>query len=451
MKSPTGNPMKTPKSRKGAAPPPPAPAASPAQPTPARRKGAAREWLVVAADGRCYHEEAGKQSIMKRTGLRPRDLRVLDPLLSYNTSILGRERAIVVNLDHIRAIITASELLIANPREPLIEPLVQDLRSLVSASENPPQQEVVGKKAPSSWPSFSGNSPSVKPSPEGSPKVTLQTLLSIDEKGESRRGLEVDLPRGRSTKVLPFEFRALEVFLESACKCLELEITALEKEAYPALDELTSKVSTLNLERVRKIKSRLVSISGRVQKVRDELEHLLDDDMDMAAMYLTEKLAYQAAGGLSSRFDLDKDPIELGEDEAEDDEDEIESSEGYGGVKPNVDELEMLLEAYFVQTDGTLNKLSTLREYVDDTEDYINIMLDDKQNQLLQMGIMLSTATLVTSFGIVIAGVFGINIHIPLYEFPYITFWQTTFGLVGGSLGLYIIAFLCYKKSGLLQ
>lgn len=48
--------------------------------------------------------------------------------------------------------------------------------------------------------------------------------------------------------------------------------------------------------------------------MRDELEHLLDDDMDMAAMYLTEKLAYQAAGGLSSRFDLDKDPIELGED-----------------------------------------------------------------------------------------------------------------------------------------
>lgn len=132
--------MKTPKSRKGPPPPPPAPAASPAQPTPGRRKGAAREWLFVAADGRCYHEDAGKQSIMKRTGLRPRDLRVLDPLLSYNTSILGRERAIVVNLDHIRAIITASELLIANSRDPLIEPLVQDLRSLVSASESPPQQ-----------------------------------------------------------------------------------------------------------------------------------------------------------------------------------------------------------------------------------------------------------------------------------------------------------------------
>ncbi|CAD6238781.1 unnamed protein product [Miscanthus lutarioriparius] len=78
--------------------------------------------------------------------------------------------------------------------------------------------------------------------------------------------------------------------------------STLEKEAYPALDELSSKVSTLNLERVRQIKSRLVAISGRVQKVRDELEHLLDDDMDMAAMHLSEKLAYQITPERAQRW-----------------------------------------------------------------------------------------------------------------------------------------------------
>lgn len=50
-----------------------------------------------------------------------------------------------------------------------------------------------------------------------------------------------------------------------------LQTLTLEQEAYPALDELTSKISTLNLERVRQIKSRLVAISGRVQKVIDHL------------------------------------------------------------------------------------------------------------------------------------------------------------------------------------
>jgi hypothetical protein len=41
----------------------------------------------------------------------------------------------------------------------------------------------------------------------------------------------------------------------------------LEIEAYPLLDELTSKISTLNLEQVRRLKSRLVALTRRVQKV----------------------------------------------------------------------------------------------------------------------------------------------------------------------------------------
>nr|CAD1822880.1 unnamed protein product [Ananas comosus var. bracteatus] len=423
MRSPGGNPttaatttaIRGPRASKVAA----AAAGPPPQLIPARRKGAAaataavREWLVVKADGTSQHEEVGKQPIMRRTGLQPRDLRVLDPLLSYPSTILGRERAIVVNLEHVKAIITSSEVLISNAMDPLIESLVQDLRARLTLSERSPEQ--------------------------GSPKLMM------------------DLPRSGSTKVLPFEFRALEVCLESACKSLEWETSALEKEAYPALDELTTKVSTLNLENVRQLKSRLVAITGRVQKVRDDVEHLLDDDIHMAAMYLTEKLLHREAGGLSSRFDLDKDPIKLCEerDEDEHDDDDKDWTEGdnesLSGFKPNIHELEMLLEAYFVQTDGILNKLSTLREYVDDTEDYINIMLDDKQNQLLQMGIVLTTATLVATTGIIVTGFLSINVHIPLYNSPYIKFWETMIGLTVGGIILYIIVHIWYKKSGLLQ
>uniref|UniRef100_A0A0D9W514 Magnesium transporter n=1 Tax=Leersia perrieri TaxID=77586 RepID=A0A0D9W514_9ORYZ len=94
-----------------------------------------------------------------------------------------------------------------------------------------------------------------------------------------------------------------------------------------------------------------------------------------------------------------------------------------------------------------------LREYVDDTEDYINMMLDEKQNQLLQMGILMSTATLVISCAIVVTGVLGINIHIPLYETPADTsvFWYAVAGIVGGGIALYLAAILCYKGTGILQ
>lgn len=46
-----------------------------------------------------------------------------------------------------------------------------------------------------------------------------------------------------------------------------VQASELEIEAYPLLDELTSKISTLNLERVRRLKSRLVALTRRVQKV----------------------------------------------------------------------------------------------------------------------------------------------------------------------------------------
>lgn len=73
----------------------------------------AREWAVVTADGISHLEEITKQDLVQRTGLSTRDLRVVDLVLSYPSSILGRERAIVVNLEHIKAIVTASEVLLS--------------------------------------------------------------------------------------------------------------------------------------------------------------------------------------------------------------------------------------------------------------------------------------------------------------------------------------------------
>lgn len=41
----------------------------------------------------------------------------------------------------------------------------------------------------------------------------------------------------------PFEFRALEVALEAICSFLDARTRELETAAYPALDELTAKVT----------------------------------------------------------------------------------------------------------------------------------------------------------------------------------------------------------------
>ena len=100
-----------------------------------------------------------------------------------------------------------------------------------------------------------------------------------------------------------------------------------------------------------------------------------------------------------------------------------------------------------------------VREYVDDTEDYIQIMQDDKQNRILQMDIMWKTATLVMSAFVVLAGVFGMNIHIDLFaddndalkEVGNRKFLWTVGGGTTGTIFLYFIAIVWCKNKRLLE
>ncbi|KAK4486087.1 hypothetical protein RD792_008755 [Penstemon davidsonii] len=444
-----------------------------------RKKGTSvRAWLVVDSTAQTQVVEAGKHAIMRRTGLPARDLRILDPALSYPSTVLGRERAIVVNLEHIKAIITFQEVLFMNSRDPLVTPFVQKLQAIFrhrSALVNSSQEAGVDGKN-EEWENFVNLV-------EQQPMEVTRSFPSKDDDGENA-DREQASKNPHSLKLLPFEFVALEACLEAACSCLDNEARTLEQEAHPALDKLTSKISTLNLERVRQIKSRLVAIAGRVQKVRDELEHLLDDDEDMAEMYLTDKFELQqdeisSSSSINEQEDamaeevlLDMDNRQFfnyvcrnpdgsliacdGEPSTFRRDSRRTQTSAHTAITKNLDveELEMILEAYFVQIDGTLNKLSTLKEYVDDTEDYINIMLDDKQNHLLQMGVMLTTATVVVSAFVALTGVFGMNITIELFDenkagMP--EFLWTVGGGTAGCVFLYVVAIAWCKHKRLIE
>ncbi|KAJ8763373.1 hypothetical protein K2173_002256 [Erythroxylum novogranatense] len=461
-----------------------------------RKKGIGpRAWLVLDSTGQSQIVDAGKHAIMRRTGLPARDLRILDPLLSYPSTVLGREKAIVINLEHIKAIITAQEVLLLNSKDPTVAPFVEELERRVLCHYQA-TKAAEGNGPDSNWTNL--YYPDETQSRVTSPKSGSGGFSQFQNCDDGGKAIGKQAPENRDgIKVLPFEFVALEACLEAACSCLDNEAKTLEQEAHPALDKLTSKISTLNLERVRQIKSRLVAISGRVQKVRDELEHLLDDDEDMAEMYLTEKLMQQNLEGsstssLNENDNMNEEDLQpaFGDRIPEDSFEARVASTSYevdinNGDNPhdhfslsnellgdshgthtsttrsfvskhfNVEELEMLLEAYFVQIDGTLNKLCTLREYVDDTEDYINIMLDDKQNHLLQMGVMLTTATLVLSCFIVVAGIFGMNIKIDIFKESADTgmpkFLWTVGGSATGSIFLYVFAIAWCKRRRLLE
>jgi magnesium transporter len=93
-----------------------------------------------------------------------------------------------------------------------------------------------------------------------------------------------------------------------------------------------------------------------------------------------------------------------------------------------------------------------MSEYVDDTEDYINIMLDDKRNELLQVSITFSTINMIINAGIVVVGLFGMNIHITLFDgdphYQYPTVVGCTFG---GCILLTLVSIWWGRKRYLLS
>ncbi|KAL1561801.1 magnesium transporter MRS2-I-like [Salvia divinorum] len=322
-------------------------------------------WIVLDSTGQEVVLDVDKHAIMRRVQIHARDLRILDPLLSYPPTILARHGAIILNLEHIKAIITSEEVLLRNPLDENVVPVVEELRR----------------------------------------RLKPQT----DHREANGDGSSSHIGEDDS----PFEFRVLEVVLESICSFLSARTTELDTAVHPSLDMLTSKITSRNLDRVHESKSEMARLTARVQKLRDELGRLLHEDEDMAELYLTRKLA----------------------------------SATVSGDENDVDEVEMLLETYFMQIDDTLNILTTLGQHIDNANAYVRIKLDKDRNRLIQLDLCLSAGNLCLDVSALVAGIFGMNI-------PYK--WNTNHGhmfkwvvICSGMLSSFlfcIIMFFAYCK-----
>ncbi|XAR56328.1 hypothetical protein NMG60_11036771 [Bertholletia excelsa] len=356
---------------------------------PKKKAGGARLWMRFDRFGQSELIECDKSTIIKRVSIPARDLRILGPVFSHSSNILAREKAMVVNLEFIKAIVTAEEILLLDPLRQEVLPFVDQLRQQLAHKTPPPIQ--------------GGSQMSVQEN-----EMQLSTGRQWLPVPEAAEGLQCELP---------FEFQVLEIALEVVCTYLDSSVADLERDAYPVLDELAINVSTKNLEHVRSLKSHLTRLLARVQKVRDEIEHLLDDNEDMAHLYLTRKwiqsqqseaiLGTTASNSIVTaaphlrRFSSNR-SASLMSSNCLDDQD--------------VEDLEMLLEAYFMQLDGTRNKILSVREYIDDTEDYVNIQLDNQRNELIQLQLILTIASFAITVEILIAGIFSMNIPCELYN-----------------------------------
>lgn len=137
-----------------------------------------RTWIRIdKSSGNTQTLLLDKFTMMRRCDLPARDLRLLDPLFVYPSTILGREKAIVVNLEQIRCIITSEEVFLLHSLDEYVQKYVME----------------------------------------------LERRLKTGRDGEDGIG-GVEGPSTDFLEFLPFEFRALEVALEAACSILDAEV-----------------------------------------------------------------------------------------------------------------------------------------------------------------------------------------------------------------------------------
>ena len=268
---------------------------------PEKRYNVQRKWLVLDVDGESTFLEATKMEMQRELGVPFRDLMILDPALPtrYPSSVFIRPRALVINLEHIRAVVVSTRVVLMADRDdggpdPHAKRFFQSLRKMLAKDPTPTPTDVLPETLPDVLPEDvlpedvipndvipnDVLADDVMPNGGVSPEATAATTDIL--------GLRQS-PADLKVLTLPFELRVVEAALFHVCARLLEETITLEDVAYPALDSLARHVTTKSLERVRRAKAAMNQLSRRVGAVREELSKLLADDGDMMAMCLTTR------------------------------------------------------------------------------------------------------------------------------------------------------------------
>ena len=274
--------------------------------------------MMMNAAGETAVLEATKMEMQRELGVPFRDLMILDPALptAYPSSIFIRPRAIVVNMEHVKLVVTSG--LVVSPLPTLDERrgdgdakfarrFTRRLKRQLAAGaaraceEDLEDPTLVPLHLPGDFSNRDDGRKGLDALDED-----RETLPADDEvfkaSSEKPHASDKEKPPANDTTdllglrqtpcelrvlLLPFELRVVEAALHDVSGRLLDEAVALERDAAPALETLAERVSAASLEKTRGIKAAMNSLAARVGAAREALEKLLQDDADMAAMRLS--------------------------------------------------------------------------------------------------------------------------------------------------------------------
>ncbi|KAI0088905.1 Mg2+ transporter protein cora-like protein [Irpex rosettiformis] len=265
-----------------------------------------------------------KSDLCTEHRLNPRDLRKIDSRIpNLVPTILVRKEAILVNILHIRALVKADTV------------------------------------------------------------VLFDTYGSADSRLHSVFLYHLEHNLRIKTSGQPYEFRALESILLSVLSALEAEMVFIRNLIGGLLAELEDDIDRDRFKRMLHYSRRLAGFQNRAKLVQESLEEVLEQDEDLAGMYLTDKKC--------------------------------------GTPRPLNDheDVEMLLESFAKQVEEIVNEAENIQNNVQSTQEIVELILDSNRNALLALDLKVSILTMGLGVGTLAAGLFGMNLKSHIEENEY--------------------------------
>ncbi|KAJ5291904.1 Magnesium transporter MRS2/LPE10 [Penicillium angulare] len=209
------------------------------------------------------------------------------------------------------------------------------------------------------------------------------------------------------TPTLPFELRVLDAALASVTAILEAEHLILQGEVENRL-RVSAKEDLAHLTLVELLErgKRVATIEQRARQFRSALQELLNNDEDMALMYLSDRQA------------------------------------GKPHAIADHQEVEYLLEAYYKNADAIAEAAGALVGEVNRTARATESMLDVRRNQIMVFEAQLEIWMLGLATSTFVAGLIGMNVVNYMEETPFAFAW-----LVSGCA----VATLLIARFGMLK
>lgn len=222
---------------------------------------------------------------------------------------------------------------------------------------------------------------------------------------------------------LAYEFRALESILVSVLDALRIELGVVRRWTSDVLDGLDDDVDREKLRTLLQVSRKLNAFLSRAKAVKGAVVEVLENQDDMALMYLSSPSpspshspsshSPSSSSGSSTTWN---------------------STETESTSEVAMDELELLLESFDKQVEEVVAETSQLHSDISNTQEVVELILDNNRNKLLALDLKTSIATMGVSVGTLWAGLFGMNLKSHIEEADY------AFGVVSAIALIAVVA-----------